>query len=79
MNTLELTLPAEDPAVFNIDLYSMDVEHSLLLEPLRKLPEFGNWLQRHRKQRQSMLQRMSQMEARGEIMSAEVARTNLGN
>jgi tetratricopeptide (TPR) repeat protein len=77
LETLDAALPAGEPGVFNIDLFSMDVEHSLLLNPLRDLPEFIDWQQRYRERRASMLERMIQMESRGEIMAPAVAMRNL--
>jgi TolB-like protein/Tfp pilus assembly protein PilF len=77
--TLNQSIPSGEMGVFNIDLYSMDVEQSPLLDPMRELPEFNDWLQRYRERREAVLQRMRQMETRGEIMSPAVAERNLGS
>jgi TolB-like protein/Tfp pilus assembly protein PilF len=70
MAILEQSLTAADPGIFGQDVLGMRPDHSLLLEPLRGLPEFEDWLQRHRQQRSALLDRMRQLENQGEIYSA---------
>jgi len=77
--TLNQAIPSGETGVFNIDLYSINVEYSPLLDPMRELPEFDDWLQRYRERRDAMLRQMRQMESRGEIMSPAVAQRNLGS
>jgi TolB-like protein/Tfp pilus assembly protein PilF len=65
---LEQMLVSDTEAIFNIDLFSFDVERSPMLTPLRDQPEFQDWLQRYRERRKAMLDRMQTMEVRGEIL-----------
>lgn len=76
---LRQALPDGAPSVFNIDLFAMDVEVSLLLAPLRELPEFATWQQRYRERRAAMMKQMQDMEARGEIMAASTAERMIGS
>jgi tetratricopeptide (TPR) repeat protein len=69
MDFLEQSLQKPDGGVFNTDALRFSVEQSPLLDPLRDEPAFQDWLQRYRLRRDTMLERMIEMENRGEIIS----------
>jgi TolB-like protein/Tfp pilus assembly protein PilF len=74
MKQLERALKKSNGGVFNIDLIGFNVEQSPLLDPLRHEPAFENWLLRYRERRDAMLQRMIEMESRGEIVKPATIR-----
>jgi len=74
MALLELALAKPDGGVFNTDRFGFSVEQSLLLNPLRGKPEFEDWMSRYRERRDAMLQRMLEMESRGEIIEASMVK-----
>ncbi|MEE4174648.1 MAG: hypothetical protein V2I57_10395 [Xanthomonadales bacterium] len=57
-----------DGAVFNTDLLGFTPEHSLLLDPLRTDPAFAEWMAAYQARRDAMLERMQDLESRGEIV-----------
>lgn len=71
---LEASLADAEPGLFGLDFFGFSVENSPLVDPLRGLPAFADWLQRFEAQRSALLQRMRQMESRGEIISADSVR-----
>jgi len=72
---LEQSLEKPGGGVFNRDLFGFSIEQSPLLTPLAGNPAFEDWLLRYRARRDAMLQRMIEMEIRGEIIApATVAR-----
>lgn len=70
MEILETSVNGIDGNVFNADLFGMAVEDSMFLRPLRNQAGFAQWQERHDAQREAMLERMIQMESRGEILRA---------
>jgi TolB-like protein/Tfp pilus assembly protein PilF len=74
MNQLERALEKPNGGVINIDRIGFNVEQSPLLDPLRREPVFENWLLRYRERRDAMLQRMIEMENRGEIVNPATIR-----
>ena len=74
---LQQAVPEDSMAVFNLDLFGMDVERSRLLDPLRDQPEFQAWLQRYRHRRQAVIDEMHSQEQGTGILSLEALRSNL--
>ena len=74
MKQLERALDKPDGGVINIDMIGFNVEQSPLLNPLRHEPAFEDWLLRYRERRDAMLQRMIEMETRGEIVKPATIR-----
>jgi TolB-like protein/Tfp pilus assembly protein PilF len=70
MDILEQSLQAAGDGIFGLDVQGLAAEHSLLLDPLRGLPEFEDWLIRYRQQREAVLEHMRALESRGEIIPA---------
>jgi hypothetical protein len=70
---LEKTLLGADGSVFNRDVFGLTAGESLLLDPLRDVPEFADWLMRYQERRKAMQEHMQTMESRGEIMSVATA------
>ena len=70
MDILEQSLADAGDGVFSLDAQGLVAEHSLLLDPMRGLPQFEDWLIRHQQQRAAVLERMRRLESRGEIISA---------
>jgi len=70
LSYLDHALEIPDGGVFNTDIFGFSVEQSPLLNPLRTNPAFEDWLLRYRERRDAMLQRMIEMEGRGEIIAA---------
>jgi TolB-like protein/Tfp pilus assembly protein PilF len=71
LEILEQSLADLEPGIIGRDIFGLPVAHTPLLDPLRGEPAFDAWLQRFEAQRAALLQRMRQMEARGEIISAD--------
>jgi len=74
MAHLEQALEKPNGGVFNIDIFGFSVEQSPLLNPLRGNPTFEDWLLRYRERRDTMRQRMIEMESRGEIVKSATIR-----
>ena len=74
LEILEQFLAELEPGVITRDIFGLPVAVTPLLDPLRGEPAFDAWLQRFEAQRATLLQRMRQMESRGEIISAESVR-----
>jgi len=74
LEILEHALTDLEPGVMTRDIFGLAVAVTPLLDPLRAEPAFDAWLQRFETQRTAMLQRMRQMESRGEIISADSVR-----
>lgn len=74
LEILEHALTDLDPGVITRDIFGLPVAVTPLLDPLRAEPAFDAWLQRFEVQRTALLQRMRQMESRGEIISADSVR-----
>jgi len=70
LSRLDMALEKPDGGVFNTDMFDFNVEQSPLLNPLRGHSGFEDWLLRYRSRRDAMLQRMIEMEGRGEIIEA---------
>ena len=72
---LEQAIADPQGAVFNSDIFGLDVGDSLFLDPLREDARFADWSARYQSRRDAMLERMSQLERAGEIIEpATVAR-----
>ena len=74
LEILEHALTDLDPGVITRDIFGLPVAVTPLLDPLRAEPAFDAWLFRFEAQRAALLQRMRQMESRGEIISADSVR-----
>lgn len=73
LDFLEQSFLMMDESVLNRDVFGLTVEESLLLEPLRDLPEFADWLMRHQKRSSEMREKMQAMEVDGEILAVATA------
>ena len=70
---LEQSFLGMDGSILSRDVFGLTAEQSLLLDPLRNVPEFSDWLMRYQERRKAMREHMQTMESRGEIMSIATA------
>jgi TolB-like protein/Flp pilus assembly protein TadD len=70
---LENSFLGMEGSILNRDVFGLAAEQSLLLDPLRDVPEFSDWLMRYQERSDAMRQRMQAMESRGEIISIATA------
>lgn len=65
---LEQSFLGMEESILSRDVFGFTAEESLLLDPLRDLPEFSDWLARYQERRKAMQENMQHMESRGEII-----------